>query len=114
MNSFSRRFPRHLLRAQFKGHDAAGRGTLFLTSADVSAGGAFLKSDILLEEGEQLHLEFNVPGATPTLRVEAVVAWVRRFPDFGEPAGMGIEFVAMTADHKAVLLQFLEKRGPNR
>ena len=44
--------------------DAANRvaGGIRFASADVSGGGAFLRSDLLFEVGEILTLEFDLPG----------------------------------------------------
>ncbi|MBI3182455.1 MAG: PilZ domain-containing protein [Myxococcales bacterium] len=103
-----RRFPRIVLPVDFHGRDAEGTGQLFFEGADVSAGGCFLKSELLLESGEQLSLEFRVPGVPRLLRAEAKVAWVRRFPDADQPPGMGVEFLAMTDEDRAVLSRYLE------
>jgi uncharacterized protein (TIGR02266 family) len=90
-----RKHVRHALRVEFRGRDAAGEGELTLLGADLSAGGTFLRCDLLLEPGETLALEFLLPGASIALIAQARVAWVRRFPDAEAPAGMGIEFLAM-------------------
>jgi uncharacterized protein (TIGR02266 family) len=90
-----RRHVRRTLNVDFRGRDAAGEGELTLAGADLSAGGTFLRCDLLLEPGETLALEFHLPGASTPLVAQARVAWVRRFPDGEQPAGMGIEFLAM-------------------
>jgi len=101
---------RHIRRAvsvEFRGKDAVGEGELTLVGADLSAGGTFLRSDVLLEPGETLALEFHPPGASSPLSAQARVAWVRRFPDAGAPAGMGIEFLAMPEADRRLLDQAL-------
>ena len=90
-----RRHARHSLSVEFRGRDASGEGELTLVGADLSAGGTFLRCDVLLEPGETLSLEFHLPGARASLKAQARVAWVRRFPEADAPAGMGIEFLAM-------------------
>lgn len=92
-----RRFERKAVTVDFQARDAHGAGQLMFQSADLSAGGTFLKSDLLLEQGEALSLEFTVPSplGPRTVRTQARVAWVRRFPHGGEAAGMGVEFVSM-------------------
>ena len=106
MGADQRRFERKAVLVDFQARDAHGAGQLVFQSADLSAGGTFLKSDLLLEQGEALSLEFTLPSeAGPHIvRTQARVAWVRRFPANGEPAGMGVEFVSMDpADRDALL-----------
>jgi uncharacterized protein (TIGR02266 family) len=107
MGADQRRFLRKTLAVQFSARDGSGTGQLLFTSVDVSAGGAFLKSDLLLEVGEALSLEFSVDGGTALLRAQARVAWVRRFPEANEPAGMGVEFTIIREDERAALEAFL-------
>ncbi|MEW5742598.1 MAG: PilZ domain-containing protein [Myxococcota bacterium] len=95
-----RRHERKAFAVQFQAREAHGVGQLVFTSADLSAGGAFLTSDLLLEQGEPLSLEFSLPGQATPIRVQARVAWVRRFPQAGEKAGMGVEFVALKDEDK--------------
>ncbi len=93
--------------ADFRAKDTEGSGHLLFEAVDVSAGGAFLRSDILLEQGEALVLEFRVPGVPRLMRSAAKVAWVRRFPKEGELPGMGVQFLALTEEDRAVLQTFL-------
>lgn len=104
-----RRFTRRTLQAEFRAHDSDGVGQLLFESGDLSAGGTFLRSDLLLEEGEALRLEFEVPGAPKPLTAQARVAWVRRFPKDDEEPGMGVEFVSMSEEDRASLTRFLEQ-----
>ena len=90
-----RRHVRRAVSVEFRGKDAGGEGQLTLVGADLSAGGTFLRCDVLLEPGETLALEFYPPGTPTPLSAQARVAWVRRFADGGAPPGMGIEFLAM-------------------
>src|SRR5437868_4481829 len=101
MSEHRRQFQRVSLGVNFRGKGADGSGELIFESSDISAGGAFLKSDLLLEEGELLSLEFDVPGVTHRLRAQAKVASVRRFPNPEEPAGMGMSCVVMDAGDQA-------------
>lgn len=107
MGAEQRRFLRKGVPADFKGKDGGGAGQLVFKAADISAGGTFLKADLLLELGETLALEFRVPGVPRLMRAQARVAWVRRFPEGDEPAGMGVEFLAMSEEDRAVLLRYL-------
>ncbi len=102
-----RRHTRRALAVQFQGSEAEGAGQLVFTSADLSAGGAFLASELLLEESEQVSLAFHLPGDAQPLRAQARVAWVRRFPEAVDPPGMGVEFVTMERDDRQRLQAFL-------
>jgi uncharacterized protein (TIGR02266 family) len=102
-----RRFARQAIAVEFHGKSAEGLGYLLFEGSDLSAGGTFLKSDVLLELGESVALEFQVPGVSRPLRTQARVAWVRRFPKTEEVAGMGVEFSAMSDQDRAVLSEYL-------
>jgi uncharacterized protein (TIGR02266 family) len=113
MSEHRRQFQRVALQVNFHGKGADGSGELIFESTDISAGGTFLKSDLLLEEGELLSLEFTVPGVTRRLRAQAKVAWVRRFPEPKEPAGMGMTFLVMDAEDQGALADHLQGWGKN-
>ena len=98
-----RRHARRTLSVEFRAGGMDGLGALQLSSADLSAGGAFLVSDLLLEPGETLSLEFQVAGLPAPVRAQARVAWVRRFPGPEQPSGMGIEFVRLGRPERAAL-----------
>lgn len=102
-----RRFERHPLQVDFKGTDSAGLGVLHFTGADLSQGGSFIRADLLLEQGEQLAVEFRVPGVPRLMRARGRIAWVRRFPEPRQQGGMGFEFLAMTEEDRAVLAEYL-------
>jgi uncharacterized protein (TIGR02266 family) len=107
MPTQQRKSERRPLQVRFTGRDSQGLGQLFFTSADLSVGGTFLVADLLLEQGETLTLEVQLPGARRPLTSQARVAWVRRFPDGGSPAGMGVEFLAMSDDDRRALASHL-------
>lgn len=96
------------MEARFSARDSSGAGTLTFTSGDVSSGGAFLKSDLLLEQGEALSLSFEVPGVGP-MTAQAKVAWVRRFPQAGQVAGMGVQFLSLKDTERAAIARWLSK-----
>lgn len=107
MSQEQRRHERKSLQVDFRGRDAHGAGVLLFEGADLSPGGTFLKADLLLEEGEALAVEFRVPGVPRSIKAQARVAWVRRFPKGAEPPGMGVEFIAMSDDDRALLGDYL-------
>ncbi len=103
MGDEKRRADRRKVRVNYRATDAEGMADMHFESSDLSPGGTFLLSDVLLEIGESLELTFVPPGADQSVRVTARVAWVKRFPIEGEPAGMGMQFLSMSeADREAL------------
>ena len=102
-----RKSERRSVQVRFTGRDAQGLGQLFFTSADLSLGGTFLVAELLLEQGETMSLEVQLPGQKRPLLSQARVAWVRRFPEEGTPAGMGVEFLSMSDDDRKALATHL-------
>jgi Tfp pilus assembly protein PilZ len=105
----ARRHQRKSVAVEFRAEDSSGPGTLIFDAADISIGGAFLKSDLLLEPGEELGLTFTLPNR-PEIHTRARVAWVSRFPRKGQPPGMGVEFLDLSQAEREVLEKFLFDR----
>lgn len=86
--------------------------------ANVSRGGAFVRTTELLDPGRRVLLEFQLPNGA---QVEAIgrVAWTKRaIATTDQPdSGLGVEFLGGTADQLAALEDFLsdsdaaEERG---
>lgn len=106
MGADQRKFVRKALEVDFEATDAQGEGQLVFTTADLSEGGVFIKSDVLLELDEELTLFVQLPGG-PRLEARAKVAWVRSFPEGDEPAGMGVRFTDLSDEGRAAVQQFL-------
>jgi uncharacterized protein (TIGR02266 family) len=104
-----RRHERKPITVEFKGTEATGLGELVFEAADLSAGGTFLKAELLLEQGERLWLQFQVPGVPKVMHAEGRVRWVRLFPDGKLPCGMGVEFETITEDDRATLTRYLAR-----
>ena len=84
-------------------------GELLFEAADLSPGGTFLKAELLLEQGERLWLQFQVPGLPKTMHAEGRVRWVRRFPASNEASGMGVEFETITDADRSTLERYLAR-----
>lgn len=82
-------------------------GELVFESVDVSMGGAFLRSDLLLELGDQLEMAIPLPHDPEPIRALGRIVWVTRDPDVKGNAGMGIEFVDISETDRARLAKFL-------
>ncbi len=100
-----RRHPRKPLEVEFTCKDEQGAGELSFEGADLSEGGAFLKSDVLLEPGDPLQIEFAARGRKVVAGAEVV--WARRFPSQGQSAGMGVRFRELSAEDCAALAAIL-------
>jgi c-di-GMP-binding flagellar brake protein YcgR len=84
--------------------DAANRvrGKVRFDSRDLSVGGAFLRSDLLFEVGEELRVDFSLPDGH-RIHARGRVVRVSRERDGGQVPGMGIEFIALAdVDRDAV------------
>jgi uncharacterized protein (TIGR02266 family) len=103
-----RRGLRKTLRVDFSAQDAQGAGELLFETLDLSVGGAFLHSELLLEQDETFSVEFRVPGVNRLMRAQARVAWVRRFPEPGQEPGMGVQFLDMSEGDQRVLEAYLK------
>jgi Tfp pilus assembly protein PilZ len=87
------------------------------TTANLSRGGAFVRSWEPLAAGRRVLVEVDLPD-TPPLRLVARVAWTRRriVPQKAAAAehepGYGVEFVSVTRRELAALDRFLEGALP--
>jgi uncharacterized protein (TIGR02266 family) len=105
-----RRHPRRLLEVEIRVGDTTLDGALQFDSRDFSAGGVFLKSELLFEPDEVLWLSFVLPGADLAVRTRGRVVWVNKEPGPGpeDEAGMGIAFLDLDATERAALDTYLE------
>ena len=84
------------------------RGAIQFDTRDVSLGGAFLRSDLLFEVGEELELEFQLPDGGRTIRTRGRVVHVQREPI--DSAGMGIAFAGLDEGERAAVRAYLAQR----
>ncbi len=77
-----------------------------LQTDDLSEGGLFLRSDLLLEVGEDLTLEIHLPAGRVTV-ASGRVAWVTRGSGRKSMAGMGIEFARLSSHDRRALAESL-------
>lgn len=106
MKAEQRKHLRRSVQVEFRAGNAQGEGHLAFDSRDVSPGGAFLRADLLLEEGELLSLEFVLPQGRRAIKAKGVVAWVRRFPADNTEPGMGVRFTELAPEDQKALEEF--------
>jgi Tfp pilus assembly protein PilZ len=76
-------------------------GGIGYETAEISPGGAFLPSQVLLELGELLCLDFTLPNGRHVCAHARVVRTTLGSND--EPSGIGVEFVEITPDDRAAI-----------
>jgi hypothetical protein len=101
-----RRHPRAALELPVVVTDRANKvlGHILFDTLDLSAGGAFIRSDLLFEVGEELQVGITLPSGRVIQARGKVVRVVRDVHDEGVAAGMGIQFVQLSdADQHAIV-----------
>jgi hypothetical protein len=88
--------------------------TLQETCANVSRGGAFIKTDELIDPGRRILVEIRLPSGRP---LEAIgrIAWTKGVPgpDRQESeAGIGIEFLGGAPEQLQALDEYVSHRSP--
>jgi uncharacterized protein (TIGR02266 family) len=90
--------------------DPANRvtGGVRFDAADVSTGGAFLRTELLFEVGELLTLQFQLPGGGGIIHTAGRITHVSRGRSKDVP-GMGVEFVDLQPNDRAAIEQRLRR-----
>lgn len=101
-----RKFRRKMLKVEVRIRDESGHGEVVFDTHDISIGGAFLRSDLLLELGETLDIELPLKAGKP-LQVKARVVRAVRAGDLKSGPGMGIEWVNPSQELRDALTGFL-------
>ena len=83
-------------------------------SENISAGGVFLATYDIAKMGEQVRIEFTLPGVAAPITTQGEVRWIREYnesqPDI--PPGMGVRFRDLSAQDQHVIEQFVRLRDP--
>ena len=84
--------------------DAASKARVGIRfdSADVSGGGAFLRSDMLFEVGELLLLQFSLPDGR-AIAARGRIVRATREDGKSRFSGMGVEFVDLSPEDRAAI-----------
>jgi uncharacterized protein (TIGR02266 family) len=82
-------------------------------SENLSEGGIFVATHVLLAVGAPVAVAFTVPGIERKLRVTGFVRWIRVHSETSDvPPGMGIEFGPLGAEEFEVIRRFCTQRSP--
>lgn len=109
-NLDKRKFQRVPVKVNFHVDDAETNetGQLFFASKNVSLGGAFLTSDLLLEKGTLIRVRFQLPGEE-LIEASAEVVWVG--DDEDADSGMGISFVNISQADSLTIDRYTQNNG---
>lgn len=80
-------------------------------SANVSAGGMFLRTGNPHPVGSIFEFEFRLGDDFTLIEGKAQVVWVRRRPDGDRPAGMGVRFVELDDESRRVVLRMVAEHA---
>ncbi len=110
--SSKREYLRRAISAEFSVRDVDDvmGGELLFDSVDISEGGAFLRSDYLLELGDQVEVTFTLSTSPEPITVRARVAWVTKRSSLKGDAGMGLEFVDVDEASRKAIDQFVHRQ----
>jgi c-di-GMP-binding flagellar brake protein YcgR len=84
-------------------------GGVRFDAADISTGGAFLRTDLLFEVGELLTLQFELPAGGGIIRTTGRITRVSRGRSKDDVPGMGVEFVDLQPKDRAAIEQRLRR-----
>lgn len=100
-NEGLRRFPRKAFQGEVYLMDEDGYG-FFLDAENISRGGVFVRSALLLEEGEPYYVRVEL-GDGSAIHAKGHVCRTHRSRDSRHPLGMGIAFDYLDEGSRAVL-----------
>lgn len=85
---------------------------LFAYISNVSTMGIFVRTDRPEPPGTRLLLRFTPPGFDHPLELQGVVQWInppRRDPEKSRQAGMGVQFMSLTAPTRRALIEMVRR-----
>jgi len=105
-----RRFSRYPILVEFRiqQEQTPSKGKLLFDSLNLSAGGAFLRSDYLFEIGTTIEVSFKLPNRNEPITTMAKVTWVTRgSTGHGDP-GMGVQFTQLDEADRTSIEELVE------
>jgi len=106
-----RRYVRRPLYATVTVRDAGepNAGAVLFDAVDISLGGAFLQSELLLEVGDEVEITFAIPDEMDPIHVRAKVAWATRANEQKGTPGMGLQFLDLTDSDRERIANYIAK-----
>jgi type IV pilus assembly protein PilZ len=84
-------------------------------TANVSAGGFFIKTENPLIPGDQFLLKLQLPGASDPIQITCDVIWARKKEQSqpGQPPGMGVKLREISKKDYKFLEEYIRASGPD-
>jgi len=82
-------------------------------SINISTGGVFIESNMILPQDTVLTVRFNLPNSAVPIYTHARVAWVNEPGNIKKaslPPGMGLQFLTLTMEDMHTVRTFLDNR----
>jgi len=101
--------PRYLARIAIF-HGPYQKEILTDYSVNMSTGGVFIESRMILPEGAEMTVKFNLPNTDRIIVARATVAWVNSPAALKKPSlppGMGLQFLDLSLDDLHTIRAFL-------
>ena len=80
-------------------------------SINISTGGLFIESSMILPEGTELTVKFNLPSSDTIIITNARVAWINDpllLKKASLPSGMGLQFLNLSMEDMHTIRRFLD------
>ncbi|MCX7958110.1 MAG: PilZ domain-containing protein [Deltaproteobacteria bacterium] len=109
-----RRHLRGPIKVEIKAGVSNAGGIIYFSTKNISKGGAFLVSDFLFEQGQELTLSFQLPGDNRIILAVGKIKWVNdkeKVDDRYHEPGMGIEFIKISPADEKRIDEFLRKKS---
>jgi len=100
------------IKVEIKAGVANAGGIIYFSTKNISRGGAFLVSDFLFEQGQELTLSFQLPGDNRIILAVGRIKWVNdkdKVDDKYHEPGMGIEFIKISPADEKRIDEYLKK-----
>lgn len=85
-------------------------------TANVSAGGFFIKTEKPLAKGDQFLLKLQLPEASDPIQIKCEAIWARRKEQSqpGRPSGMGVKFCEISKKDHKFLQEYIQTAEPEK
>jgi c-di-GMP-binding flagellar brake protein YcgR len=114
-NIEKRKFVRKFVTVKFSIADEVIDASVYFDTRDISLGGIFIESDLLLDIGEEIELKFPSPinpeqSFTIKGRVARTIKGKNPYDRDSVP-GMGVQFINLDEKKKRALLSLMNQAG---
>ena len=112
MGNDKRKYIRVPVKVQVFLRDEDVSGVVYFYSRNLSTGGIFLETELYLDEGSIVDIEFTLPNYPKFIDIKAKIVWT--VPDNWDPAihppGMGLEFIKLSEENKKIIENYIASK----